>query len=61
MEFSNGIKGLKQHLDIVDASPRLNYCGWLRNPAQRWLKPDKSWDVYHRFQLGIWISLAHPQ
>ena len=30
MEFSNGIKGLTQHLDIVDASPRLNYCGWLR-------------------------------
>ena len=25
------------------------------------MKPYKSWDVYHRFQLVIRISLAHPQ
>ena len=25
------------------------------------LKPYKEWDVYHRFQLVIQISLAHPQ
>jgi hypothetical protein len=31
-----------------------------RNPAppKGWLK---TWDVYHRFQLVIRISLAHPQ
>ena len=33
------------------------YCGWLRNPAapKGW-KPCKSRDVYHRFQLVLWIS-----
>jgi hypothetical protein len=42
----------------------LNYSRWLRNPAppKGWLKPYKSWDrINHRFQLVIWISLAHPQ
>ena len=38
-----------------------NYCGWLRKLHHvRWLKAYKQWDVYHRFQLVIRISLAHP-